>query len=90
MNAIVTNSFSAELFLTYLTSIVTGFVFALPLQILVVGPLVRALFTLMFSKAQKRARAKIIFSHSSQPAMMPVVSEERHSVKNQKNDDNIL
>ena len=90
MNAIVTNSFSAELFLTYLTSIVTGFVFALPLQILVVGPLVRALFTLMFSKAQKRARAKIIFSHSSQPAMMPVASEEKHSVKNQKNDDNIL
>ena len=90
MNAIVTNSFSVELFLTYLTSIVTGFVFALPLQILVVGPLVCALFTLMFSKAQKRARAKVIFSHSNQPAMMPVASEEKHSVKNQKNDDNIL
>ena len=89
MNAIVTNSFSADIFLSYLTSIVTGFVFALPLQILVVGPLVKSLFTLLFSKAQKRARAKVIFGQSKQSAMMPVTvtSEEKHD-RNQKTNDN--
>ena len=89
MNAIVTNSFSADIFLSYLTSIVTGFVFALPLQILVVGPLVKSLFTLLFSRAQKRARAKVIFGQSKQPAMMPVpVSSEEKQDRNQKTNDN--
>ena len=44
---------------------------------------------LQISKAQKRARAKVIFGQSKQPAMMPVpvTSEEKHD-RNQTTNDN--
>ncbi len=49
-NAIVTNTFSFDIILIYITNVCKAFIFALPLQILVVGPLVRYLFSVIYSR----------------------------------------
>lgn len=56
-NAIMTNTFSLDMVLMYITSVYKEFVFALPLQILIVGPFVRFLFSVIYSrKCVKRLR----------------------------------
>lgn len=49
-NAIMTNTFSFDMILMYITSVYKAFIFALPLQILIVGPFVRFLFSVIYSR----------------------------------------
>ncbi|MEH7073443.1 DUF2798 domain-containing protein [Neobacillus drentensis] len=49
--ALVNGGLSAELPHKYLTGIIQNFIFALPLQLLIIGPIVRVVFNRIYSKA---------------------------------------
>ncbi len=65
-NAIMTNTFNVDIILSYITSLFTGFIFALPLNILVVGPFVRWIFSLIYYRKYKRLEGLNIVTISSE------------------------
>lgn len=60
INAINFNSFSVEIILEYFSSVFKGFIFALPLNILIVGPLVREIFSFIYKKKYLKVQNNIV------------------------------
>lgn len=60
INAINFNDFSLDMILEYFSSVFKGFIFALPLNILIVGPLVREIFSLIYRKKYSKVQNNII------------------------------